>query len=367
MGKNLIASIVLSLCLISCVLDEWQSSESISYGSCIKGETLTLSGDQLNSLYKAEFSELKLYSITSSGNVRYYFEGIDFVIENNQIRRTDSSLIPDFSGHQIIYNSEGKFTWNPEPNRNPELIIPYQIYADYQFNVELDRFIKPANFISRHLYEKLRQRKQIVIITIGTSITFGAHTYQHYYNQSDCQTYPYLVSMALNKIYGAECQIINGSTDGGGVNQIQDLTTTLAINPDVVFIELGMNDHDGENPNIEYFYNSINNAVEIFKDNNIDVVLLGFFQQIESWELEFPKNTIAFNMVLSKIASLNNVFFCDIYSFFESINKNKLYKDYTGDFMHHPTSFGHQLYYLNIMPFFIDKEIKESDLLEYIY
>jgi lysophospholipase L1-like esterase len=365
MGKNLIASIVLSLCLISCVLDRWYS-ESISYGR-IKGETLTLSGDQLNSLYKTEFSELKLYSITSSGNIRYYFEGIDFIIENNQIRRTDSSLIPDFTGHQIIYNSEGKFTWNPEPNRNPELTIPYQIYADYQFNVESDRFIKPANFISRHLYEKLCQRKQVIIVTVGTSITFGAHTYQHYYNKSDSQSYPYLVAVALNKIYGVECQIINESTDGGGVNQIQDLTTILAINPDVVFIELGMNDHDGENPDIKYFYNSINNAVIKFKDNNIDVVLLGFFQQIESWEQERQEHTIAFNAVLSEIASLSDVYFCDIYNFFELIDKNKLYKDYTGDFMHHPTSFGHQLYYLNIMPFFIDKRIKESYLLAYIY
>jgi hypothetical protein len=363
MGRNIISIVILSFFAITCTFDDYDEE----YSGCIAGETITFDGESLNSLYKNDFFELKLYNITPSGDIIFYIEGYDYLIEGNCVRRLKYSSIPNFSDHQVIYNSEGKFKWNPEPNRNPELTIFYQIYADYKFNIEEDIEIKPVNFISNQLYEKLSTKKPIVIVAIGTSITCGTHTWQWYYDQSDHQTYPYLVAKALNKIYGIECQVINRSLDGGGVNQIQDLNEVLFINPDVVFIELGMNDHNGETPNIEYFYSSINAAVNFLKINNIDVIIIGFFQQIESWELEYRKNTIAFNEVLSEIAFLKNVYFADIYSFFELIDKNKLYRDYTGDFMHHPTSFAHQLYYLNIMPFFIDDEYKESELLAGIY
>jgi lysophospholipase L1-like esterase len=339
----------------------------LNYYGCIKGETITLSGNQSNYLYKNNFFDLNLYGIISQGGMTIqYLEGIDYIIDNNSIRRTDNSRIPDFSRHQVIYNSEGKFKFTSEP-RNPELTIPYHVYADYRFPHEANIAIKPVKLMSDSLQRKLSYGEDIVIVTIGTSISAGAHTYQYYYNESDQQTYFYLVAKAINKIYDINCRVINESTDGGGVNQIQNMDVLLSSNPDIVFIELGMNDHSGENPNIEYFYNSITRAVEYLLVNDVDVVLVGFFQQIETWELEYPQHTIAFNDVLSEIASTHNIFFADIYSFFELIDKNKLYKDYMGDFMHHPTSFGHQLYYLNIIPFFLDRETEEADLFEYIY
>ncbi len=38
-----------------------------------------------------------------------------------------------------------------------------------------------------------------------------------------------------------------------------------------------------------------------------------------------------------------------------------------GDFMHHSTSFGHQLYYLEVMPFFLTEKPHSPELLKFLY
>lgn len=163
-----------------------------------------------------------------------------------------------------------------------------------------------------------------------------------------------MIARSIRKIYGVESTVLNLSTDGGGVNQIQDLQPIVDANPDVVILELGMNDHNGVAPNSDYYTRSIEYAIDVFKANSIDVVLIGFFQQNPQWSLEYPANTKKYNDILSQLAQKYHLFFADIYSAFERIDKRKLYRDYMGDFMHHPTSFGHKLYYLEVMPFFIN-------------
>jgi hypothetical protein len=244
-------------------------------------------------------------------------------------------------------------------DRNPELTIGYQILADYEvYNVY--EYSSSSDFMYGE--EKMK------MATIGTSITYGAHTYEQYYYSSDKQTYPYLVAKGLLKLYGIECEIKNWSIDQGGINQLSSFVLDNIINErcDFVFIELGMNDHLGENPNIVAFENAINNAVTTLKENDITVILVGFFQQNPDWDLEYPANTVLYNNVLRNIALEHKIFFADIYAEFSEISSEKMYKDYMGDFMHHPTSFGHQLYYTCIMPFFIHGKYTDSLLFELI-
>ena len=155
------------------------------------------------------------------------------------------------------------------------------------------------------------------------------------------------------------------SIDGGGVNQIQDLDLILLENPDIVILELGMNDHLGNSS--DYYLSSLERAINVFKQKGIEIILVGFFQQNSDWELENIKNTIEYNEILKKLSIDYGLYFADIYSAFELIDKDKLYKDLTGDFMHHPTSFGHQLYYLEVIPFFLTEKVYSLELLKYIY
>ena len=335
----------------------------------IEGETLTLTNTENNTLFHSNIQDLTLYTITQNNTKQFYKEGIDYIVTNNSIARTPDSNIPNFAFHKVIYSPLHKFQWNSEPDRNPELTLPYQIYADYFYIPINDPLCHLSTQITEKLHQKLISGAPLKIISVGTSIPFGAHTFCQYYFQQDIQTYPHLIAKALTSLYGSQCTLLNKSIDGGGVNQIQNLSSILKDNPDIIFVELGMNDHTyNDDPSyINYFQSSIDNAIKIFKQHNIDVILVGFFQQNEEWELENPEKTILFNSILKKTAEKYNIYFADIYQRFAPIDKTKLYKDYMGDYMHHPTSFGHQLYYLEIIPFFLQQPTKQSELLNYIY
>lgn len=354
--------------LIVCLIYSSCNKEDIEQKNRYKivGETITFVGQQWNTLWKHDVADLVLYKMDPNGDKIIYERDKDYVVDGNRIKRTPNTIIEDFTKHKILCDKNGKFEWSPDPNRNPELTISYQVYADYYYT-DTSVFIQPSTKMSNILREKIAQHKSLKIITIGTSISFGAHTFENFYHNNDSQTYHQLVSRVLSSYYELRCVSENYSTDGGGVNQIQDLSKVLVEKPDLVILELGMNDHLGMNPNVDYYKNSLEQAITKLKENQIDVVLVGFFQQIESWIQEYPDNTILYNRILSELAQKYGLFFADIYAGFEKIDKTKLYKDYMGDYMHHPTSFAHQLYYLEIMPFFIDRPIKIDELLEYIY
>lgn len=350
MGKYRLINTIIIVILVftSCKREQ---NESVYQGRVIR-ETLALHGEEYTELFYDDVENVELYQLLPNREKLIMIEGVDYVIAGNKIKRTSHSVIPDFANHQVKYEPDGRFIWTPEPDRNPELMLNYQLYADYKYDNRYEQPIKAR--ISEELNNKLTSGKSLKIVCNGTSISFSAHTYENYYYNNDSQSYLQLIARSIRKIYGVESTVLNLSTDGGGVNQIQDLQPIVDANPDVVILELGMNDHNGVAPNSDYYTRSIEYAIDVFKANSIDVVLIGFFQQNPQWSLEYPANTKKYNDILSQLAQKYHLFFADIYSAFERIDKRKLYRDYMGDFMHHPTSFGHKLYYLEVMPFFIN-------------
>ncbi len=331
----------------------------------IRGETLALADTEPDSLLFDRVDQVQLYGLTETGEVVSYHQGTDYTLEGNRVRRTADSPIPNLADHRVRVLDNGKFRWNSEPDRNPELTLPYQIYADYTvLEASPDRVTPPL--FSEGVFQKIAAKGYLRLACIGTSISFGVHTYARHYHNSDFQTYPQIIARALNRHYGITCQVINRSTDGGTVDQIRDLSAVIAEQPDVVLLEMGMNDHTGTSPNAAAFRDVIDNAVSVLQAEGIEVILVGFFQQNCGWELEYEENTLNFNTILKEVASECRVGFADIYSAFERLDKTKLYTDYMGDYMHHPTSFGHQLYYLEIMPFFLDRPIERSVLWSYV-
>lgn len=253
MGKSLVF-ILYILCLIFSGCEKDGMLHNYPYK--VIGETIILTDQQWNELWKYNMANLTLYKIEPNGRKIIYRQDVDYVLQENRIKRTLNSRIPNFENHKVVYNCDGKFEWSPEPDRNPELTLPYQIYADYNY-MDTSSYIQISPRLSNKLRDKIVQRRPLKIATIGTSISFGSHTFENYYHNNDSQTYHQLVSKALFTNYGLACNSINWSTDGGGVNQIQDLTKILVEKPDIVFLELGMNDHIGVNPDIDYYKHSL--------------------------------------------------------------------------------------------------------------
>ena len=309
-------------------------------------------------MIKNNISNLVLYSIGSKRERIYYKENVDYVVVNNRVKRIINSSIPNFASHDVLANQEGTFTFSSSP-RNPSLTIPFHVYADYDFqDIETVYGEFNKSFLSTKLKEKLRNKENIKFGAIGTSITAGAYTLESFHFDSDKQTYPYLIAKAIKGIYGNDVYVNNYSKGGSSIGYLETIfETVLQDHVDLVFIEFGMNDHISSSweSGLLNFELSISAAIEKFQANNIDVILVGFFQQNPSWDLEFDNSTITYNQSLYNLANKHNCYFANINKEFSKYNQTKINQDLCGDFMHHPTSFGHLLYYKTIIPVFLEE------------
>lgn len=265
----------------------------------------------------------------------------------------------------MILNGNETFTWQPEPNRNPELSLFWQVMVDYTTYID-NTILSENNKITQELKEKLENKEDISIQAIGTSITAGAHTLPYYYDESDNAVYIKLIAKAINELYGNQVSINNLSIGGATTTLFTtQLEFLLSQKPDIVFIEFGMNEHlIGSNMND--YLGEIEAGIQKLLSARINCVLIGFFQQNPLWEAEDINSTIYFNSELRKIAERNNIYFSDIYSQFKLFSDEKIYRDLMGDYLHHPTDFGHKLYYLTTMPFILLSNKKESELLNFV-
>lgn len=355
----------LFLILIACTLASSckkgnEATQLSSYS--IIGETIALSGENPSMLTKPHSLILKVYKLDANGLETVFKEGTDYITSGTAIMRTPTSKIPDFSTHKMILNSNGKFTWQPDPNRNPQLSLFWQVMVDYK-TIKDSIIIANNDKISAGLRNKIVSGSKIAITCIGTSITAAAHTLPRYYQNSDTAGYAYLVARGLKKISGNNVLVTNLS-EGGATTSLftSKLPNIISSKPDIVFVEFGMNEHL-IGADMDWNLSKMEAGIKLLRENEIDCILVGFFQQNPFWELESVESTVYFNNKLREMAARNNIYFSDIYRQFNQFSQEKLYRDLTGDFHHHPTEFAHKLYYLSIMPTLITTNKKESELL----
>jgi lysophospholipase L1-like esterase len=262
----------------------------------------------------------------------------------------------------MILNPNGRFTWRNDPGMNPQLAIPWQVMVDYTTS-ENAAVAPQGRYLSDALKHKLLAKKPLTMYSIGTSITEGAHTLAKYYRNSDESVYPRLVAKAITRLHGSEVTLHNIAV-GGSTSALLTSKTDYLLEqrPDVVLIEFGMNEHL-PGAGMDRYLTGIEQAVKKLRAAGIGCVLIGFFQQNPHWDLEDVPSTKYFNNRLREMAERNHVYFADIHARFENIPAEKRYRDLMGDYLHHPTAFGHQLYYLSTMPVFLFKQSRESVLL----
>lgn len=330
----------------------------------ITGETLAFSGEQPTRLYKQDRSpsHITLYGRTVTGRVTYR-PGIDYAVSESGIRRTEGSSIPDCANHRVRYNADGSFTWSADPP-NPEPMDAYQVYADYQY---LDDGVVPADAtagIPSLIASRAKARGELRLVCVGTSISYGGDTFARKRHDSDSECYWRLAANALGRLYGVPCRATDFSVPGGGSEVLaQKMDQVIGENPDVTLIEFGINDHLFPQ-GAEQFERNLDAAVRSLRERGIGVVLIGFFQQNKAWDLETPENTILYNGILKSVAAGHDIPFVDIYGRFAQTGYPKTVRDLLADYIHHPTSFGHQLYYLSLMSALAPRPMTERELFE---
>mgnify|MGYP004466464055 FL=1 len=221
--------------------------------------------------------------------------------------------------------------------------------------------------LSESVRNKILNDEDITIALYGDSIGAGADT------NGDGIFLNYL-DETLEQYYDINVETQNFSSGVRSRDLLaEDLQSIIDMKPDVLMIEFGMNDHCGADGNTEErvtaYKNDIENAVNVLKENNIDVILIGFFQQNMTLDVENMEATRLYNEALKDIADRNNIYFADVYSVFEKVgNVKPLSRDVMADFIHHPNEWGHKLYLASIIDVFnINGEMKPVDLPDYVY
>ena len=170
-----------------------------------------------------------------------YEIGTDYVIENDKIRRTENSRIPDYDNHKVQYSGDGTFAFSSDP-RNPELNIEYQILVDYTMVIK-PFTVKPKGQLQ--IVEELKNGEDIRIFLCGDSISAGTQTTGLYYFGDHIATtfFGYLRDF-LDDYYGVTVDAKLFGKDGFSLSYLmENIDTVIAEKPDMVLIEFGMNDH----------------------------------------------------------------------------------------------------------------------------
>lgn len=209
---------------------------------------------------------------------------------------------------------------------------------------------------------KLKSGEDVKILLCGDSIAAGAQTTGlYYYDDHMKTTFLGLTDSFIEDNYDVHCDAVLYGEDGTSLPFMMDnIEKIVAEQPDMVMIEFGMNDHLGADAmnRTDKFREDLSYCVTLLKDSKIDVLLIGFFQQNTDWAEENQEATKAYNNVIEEVAREHNVPFADVYTKWQSIARKRMIEDMTSDYMHHPTDFGHKVYFSEIVPFFMEKEMR---------
>ncbi len=329
----------------------------------VVGETFVLSGVNTKFFLYQPIRIIRVYRYDEIGQIIEYESDRDYKVDyiNGTICRTKESSIPDYTDHNVVYNYDGTFSFSLEP-RNPELNIEYQLLVDYTTVLFPLQIVKPKSGVDKTV-RKLELGEDVKVLLCGDSIAAGAQTTGLYYFDDHFQSMflGYLDSF-IEDHYGVNCDAVLFGEEGVSLQFMMEHHYEIAEEePDVVMIEFGMNDHiiDGAMNLQDGFKSNLTFCVENLQSKDIEVILIGFFQQNDKWEKENIEATQVYNALIEEVAIAYEVPFIDIDKIWKSISSRKnMIEDMTSDYMHHPTDFGHKIYYSEIVPYFLYRNMR---------
>lgn len=292
-----------------------------------------------------------VYTYGANGQRIDYSQGADWVVAGNGIARTAGSRIPDFANYTYAKTNGEKFDFAGDP-RNPPLTINYNVYIDYT-STAADKTVKATPLAKR----------DGTVLCAGDSIAHGAHTVASYYQNSDWQSWCGL----LRKNLAGQASVVNAAIDGAILKGFADnIDTWLASDPDTVILAFGMNDHVNGATYLPTFGQQLDATLDRLAAENVQVILVGFFQQNERWNMEDPAQTAAFNQAIRSEAQARGLPFVDPYAAFAKATPgSEQFYHLTADFMHHPNLYGQRIYYSLLIPYFLATDRPASQVPDY--
>lgn len=287
----------------------------------------------------------------AKGDEVVYQAGVDYRVENGTIARTVTSRIPDFGNYLYVKTTGDNYTYINDP-RNPPKTVPYQVFVTYDANAFVTT-IKPTGTV----------KKAGQLNCVGDSITSGADTPYAFYGHGPRGNFCQLLAR-----YFPALTITNHAVPGSDVRSVWlDYDHYISPSDDIVLIAFGMNDHLFGPSYVKNFGARLSEVTKKALDSGKSVILIGFPQRNMLYDREKPDDTIAYNNAIREVAALHNVPFIDVYSAFGTLGPNRhTVETMFGDFLHHPNSYGHRVYFSMLLPYFLSSDVASESVPDYV-
>ena len=311
------------------------------------GESLVLTGQQPNHLAFTP-SRHRPVAVRSTyrdhlPNTVHYEAGRDYVITpDGAIRRTAGSRIPDFSTN-ILFGQED-FDHSKFPGFGN---LPFFVYVDYHHRERLAPPVGPAELSARALPAtrgKLRAGASVRLVAFGDSITAGGDA-----SAPDLIFWARWADALRQKYPRARIEAINGATGGDttvqGLQRLQ--TKVLDLQPDLVLIGFGMNDHNrpGFGVALPAFKENLRLMVDRIRAHTpAEIILISAFPPNPQWHFG-SHNMAAYAAATEAVAREKQCALADVYQRWQQIATRKHPEDMLANNINHPNDFGHGIYF----------------------
>ena len=322
-----------------------------------------------STVYKLMYTPDTITSVYSADFSSKYYEGIDYIINGDELTLLTTGSI-SFKDYTYIHpqSNPNNYSWDRYYKRtaagdgkweywgqSAEFFNGY-INVSYTHSDTWDGYIPPDRSASLPITaSKIQNKGSMKVVFFGDSICGGANS------SSYRDVYPYaeywneMIVSKLRKDYGCKVNVTYSAEGGGAapglVSKTDEWVTAYA--PDLVFIEFGVNDamnwsqdSSGSASKLKSEYKSaINNMIAEVRDTypNCEFVLVApFYSNIYCHYMSYFE---ACRDALNEIAaSKSGVAVADVTAMHSSLLEYKDYLDFSGDNMCHPNDFMARLY-----------------------
>lgn len=319
----------------------------------IRGEARMLSGRHPVALSHAPTAIDAVYSFGEAGQRIDYAAGVDYEMTVGGIARLAGSRIPDYAEYEYEGDGDGRFSFRLDPRNQPRTLT-YSAYVDYRTERETPMVA------ARPLPQTPDE-----ILCLGDSITQGADTIGSFFFGRPDDGW---CGLLASHLAGSARVVLPPEYFGFLANGVDALPRLTGPDTDTVIIAFRMNDHFYGEPALADFTAMLRRTVADLRGRGMNVLLVGFFQRNELFDLENRVDTIAYNAAIADVAAEQGLPFIDMVTAFAEATPPgaPTFLHLTADFIHHPNNYGQRIYFSHIVPYFLTAATSSDELPNYV-
>ena len=323
----------------------------------VYGESLMMVRDQ-NGVAAAPllFDPIEVLKVTNAAETEEYREGVDYIIEGNQLILTPESRIFCFTEEEL-YPAEGVAGKSFPLPEGYLLFSEGHFFHDRQIAVTYTckkggwTGVRPASALERlpRTAAMLQNGEPLTLLAYGDSITEGANASKRTEVSPYQPSYSELIALGLEARYGCKINYINTAVGGKkaawGLEEAEE--RVAAHRPDLMVLAFGMNDGRTPMPDLKAQLKGIIETVRKEKPE-AEVILVATSTpnpQMTHENACFWRKQAEQKPWLDEIAAeLPGIVVADITGMQRFMHSKKRFIDTTGNHVNHPNDFFHRLY-----------------------